>query len=265
MSSDNFIKSLNTTQSALQRNFAKLSSGKRITSAADDPAGLAIAAVLDAVDVGLAQGSRNSSYAVSAVAVADSALEQVSNISSRLQELATQAANGTVSDSQRSALNKEFQQLTQEAQRIGATTEFNGRSLLSGDSISAQVGTDGAASSQISVSGVDLSGLLASLTSSAIDSVDGARNALSSLSDFASNVSSARSNLGSSDARLQVAAENSDAARIPVAAGKARIEDINIAEEAAALVSNQIIQNKQAALSAQSDNLIKSIALKLLS
>ncbi|NDC38667.1 MAG: hypothetical protein EBZ48_11525 [Proteobacteria bacterium] len=264
MSSDSFIRSLNISQAELQKNFHKLSSGKRITSAADDPAGLAIAAVLNAVEVGLSQGGRNSSYASSAISIADSALEQVSTISSRLQELATQSANGTLSDSQRGALNAEYQQLTQEAQRIGAATDFNGQSLLTGNSMSVQVGADGSSSSQITIGGVDLNAMLSSLTSSAIDSVDGARNVISALQDFTSNVSSARSSLGASDARLQVAAENNNAARIPVAAARAQIEDINVAEVAAELVRRKILADEDTALSAHGDKLQRSLARKLL-
>jgi flagellin-like hook-associated protein FlgL len=71
--------------------------------------------------------------------------------------------------------------------------------------------------------------------------------------------------MGASDARLQIAAENNDAARIPIAEGRARIADINIAEEAAAFVRNQILQDESTALEAQSKNLQSSIALKLLS
>jgi flagellin len=267
MSSDSFSSNRSSTlnKAALQKSFEKLASGVRITAASDDPAGLAIVAALDAVQVQLSAGSRNSGYASSALSVADSALAQVSNISVRLQELATQASNGTLSDEQRGALDQEFQQLTQEAQRIGASTEFNGQSLLSGSSLTVQVGTDGSSQSQISVGGVDLAGLLSSLTSSAINSVDGARNALAAISDFSSSVSSARADLGASDSRLLVAAENNAAALIPLAEAESRIMDVNVAEEAANLVRRKILDNQNAALGAQSTKLISSIALKLLS
>jgi flagellin len=95
--------------------------------------------------------------------------------------------------------------------------------------------------------------------------VDGARNALAAISDFSSSVSSVRADLGASDSRLLVAAENNAAALIPLAEAESRIMDVNVAEEAANLVRRKILDNQNAALGAQSTRLISSIALKLLS
>ena len=91
-------------QSKLNDVFAKLASGTRIRKASDDPAGLSVAAQLDAVATTLSQGSRNAADSQSALEIADSAISQISDISGRLQELATQAASGTLSDDQRQTL-----------------------------------------------------------------------------------------------------------------------------------------------------------------
>jgi flagellin len=125
-SSDPFGRSgANSLSKALQGQktaMDRLSSGKSINKASDNPAGLAVLSQLDASVVSLGQASRNISDSSSALAIADGASGQIQDMTGRLQELATQAANGTISDSQRGALQQEFSALTQEIQRVGKTT-----------------------------------------------------------------------------------------------------------------------------------------------
>ena len=131
-------KSFNDSIKNLEKSYQKLSSGKRINTASDDAAGLAIASDLASSVQISSQGRRNLGDATSAISIADNAFGSLSDIGNRLTELATESANGTLSDSQRTSLNNEFSQLTQEAQRITSTTQFNGKSLLNAsDGISA--------------------------------------------------------------------------------------------------------------------------------
>ncbi len=256
-------KSLNDTQNKLQKNFAKLSSGKRINSASDDAAGLAIAESLAADAVVLGQANRNIGDAQSAISIADGAIEQVSNISTRLQELATEASNGTLSDSQRTSLNNEFQALTQEAQRIGSTTQFNGQSLLSGSSITVQAGDGSGPTSQISTNSIDVGTLVSSLASQAIDTAAGAQNALAAVQNFASSLTDARSNFGAVSSRLEVASSNNDSKRTNTISAESRIRDVDVADAAAENVSLRIRQQASTAVSAQA-NLTTSRVLDLL-
>ena len=131
---------------ALSRTFERLSSGQRINRASDDAAGLAIADALRAESRIFNQGVRNLNDGISLFNIADSAVENLSGIMTRLEELAEQSANGTYGVQQRKALDAEAQALSKEYFRISKTTKFNGRRLLSGDfdkvNLQAGVGTN---------------------------------------------------------------------------------------------------------------------------
>lgn len=118
--------------SALSRIYERLSSGQRINVASDDAAGLSITSSLTLRARVFTQGIRNLNDGLSALNIADSAVEQLSGIVIRLQELAERAANGTFSAKQRNALDAEAQALSKEYFRISASTGFNGRDLLNG-------------------------------------------------------------------------------------------------------------------------------------
>ena len=110
----------------------KLSSGKRITKAADDAAGLAISTNLEAQTKGLRQATRNANDGISLVQTAEGGLAETSNILIRLRELSIQSASDTVGDNERGLLEKEYQQLSKEIDRISESTAFNGTQLLNG-------------------------------------------------------------------------------------------------------------------------------------
>ena len=125
-------RNLDRTQMGLQKSMSRLSSGLRITSASDDAAGLAISESLRAQVRSLQQASRNAGDGVSLLQTAEGALNEVSGVLIRMRELATQSSNGTLTATQRGSLHKEFSQLRSEIDRIGDSTEFNGRKLLEG-------------------------------------------------------------------------------------------------------------------------------------
>src|SRR5690606_30583278 len=136
-------RNLKATTSKQEAEFAKLSSGKRITKSADDAAGLAIAKKIEAETRGLKVAGRNANDAISMVQVAEGGLNETSNILTRLRELSVQAASDTIGDAERGYLSMEYEQLVQESDRISKTTNFNGISLLDGqgDQLDFQVGT----------------------------------------------------------------------------------------------------------------------------
>ena len=117
---------------SLDTSFQRLSSGFRINSAADDAAGLQISNRLTSQIQGLDQAIRNASDGVSLIQTAEGALDESTNILQRMRELSIQAANGIYSDTDRAALDAEFQQLLDELDRIAETTSFNGQKLLDG-------------------------------------------------------------------------------------------------------------------------------------
>ncbi len=137
-------RNLNNSQSMLSVSLQRLSSGMRINSAKDDAAGLAISERFSAQIRGLDQARRNANDGISLAQVAEGALQSSGDILQRIRELAVQAANATNSAGDRSAINSEVQQLSQELQRIATSTEFNGKKLLDGTFTSAnfQVGAN---------------------------------------------------------------------------------------------------------------------------
>jgi flagellin len=118
------------TGSGLQKTLFRLSSGSRINSGADDAAGLAIADGLQANITGLTQSARNANDGVGQLQVADGALAQVTTLLNRAVTLATESATGTVSNTQRTALDSEFTAIKAEIDRIGTTTNFNGTAVF---------------------------------------------------------------------------------------------------------------------------------------
>lgn len=134
---------------ALSKAMEQLSTGRKINSAADDAAGLAISTRMSTQIIGLEQSIQNASDAISMVNTAEGAMDEMTNLLQRMRELALQAANGTTDAADRSYLNKEYQNLYAEIDRIADNTEWNGRTILnnqangSGSSLVAfQVGMD---------------------------------------------------------------------------------------------------------------------------
>src|SRR5438477_10297812 len=121
---------LSITGGNLQKTLFRLSSGSRINTGADDAAGLAIADGLHANITALTQSSRNANDGVGKLQVADGALAQVTTLLNRAVTLATESANGTLSDAQRAPLQAEFASIAKEIDRIGATTNFNGQQVF---------------------------------------------------------------------------------------------------------------------------------------
>lgn len=249
----------------MNNSLERASSGKRINRAKDDAAGLAIAAQLAASATVSLQGSRNISYAQSAIQIGDSAMAEVSNITMRMQELATQSASGALGDSERATLNAEFTALSQEANRIVATTQFNGVNLLQGGGFSVQVGGDSSADSQISVGGVDSSSITTTLASLDISSQAGAQAAIDQINQSIQNLAAARGTLGAASKQLEFANNNNLSKAENETAARSRIEDADIAAEAAFSTAARIRTQTSSALLAQAGRLNADTVQKLLS
>ncbi|MCB0321145.1 MAG: flagellin FliC, partial [Bdellovibrionales bacterium] len=155
IASINAQRALDSSSRGLQTAFERLASGLRINRAMDDAAGLAIAENLRA-DARIASvAMRNASDGISIISITDGAISSITNVLTRLAELAEQSANGVYGNGQRSAIQLEFTALMSEVERIAMTTEFNGLNLLSGGSgVTFQVGFDGTSVSQVAYSGV---------------------------------------------------------------------------------------------------------------
>lgn len=260
-------RNLKLSTASQEAEFAKLSSGKRITKSADDAAGLAIASKIGAETKGLRVASRNANDAISLVQVAEGGLNETSNILTRLRELSVQAASDTVGDTERGYLSLEYEQLVQEADRISRTTQFNGRTLLrgEGDTMKFQVGAFGnednviefdAAATDASAESLGISGTNIRDKEDALENLERIDSAINKVSAFRANFGSIQSRLSSTINNLDTAIINQDAAR-------SRIEDLDVADSTAKLVSAQIKNAAGTATLAQANSFGNS-ALRLI-
>ena len=250
------------TQNALLRAFAQVSSGYRIASAADDAAGLATASGIAASVTEISQASRNVSDSTSALSIADGALMQVSEISTRMQELATMAANGTLTDEQRGALQTEYAALSEEIQRIGATTSYNGKNLLDGSSLTAQIGS---ASQTLTVNGVNLQSLSSAVTSQDISTQAGAQAAMSAIDQFSQDLTTQRTGtIGSAMSRLDSIQNNLSNQSITYSSALSQIRDADLSSAVVDLTRAKVLQQYQVALFQQASILQASTRLSIL-
>jgi flagellin len=258
---------LNKTQGGLNQAIRRLSSGLRINQASDDAAGLAIADRLERDQRVAGQAVRNANDGLSALAVGEQALGTDTDILTRLSELATEAATGTVSDAQRSAIQQEFTALLSEIDRISATTVFNGVQLLSaGTTVTLQIGLDNSANSQISFSSVDasVSGILGVTASQiAVSTQAAAQAALAFLASGIAQVAQTRGSIGAVESRLLTAISNLQVAQQNFQEAEGRIRDADVAAESANLAKSEVLQQAGAAVLAQA-NQLPNLALKLL-
>jgi flagellin len=161
----NAQRNLNNSQGALQTSLARLSSGLRINSARDDAAGLAVSQRLGAQIKSLNQAMRNANDGISMLQTAEGAMDEMQNILTRMKELGTQAANGTIGSTERGFINTELVELRDEIQDIASRTNFNGQNLLTGSlstsvnagSTETNVGTAVVAATGTSVTALDVS------------------------------------------------------------------------------------------------------------
>jgi flagellin len=267
----NAQRNLSTSTDSLKTSLQRLSSGKRVNSAADDPAGLAISQTMTMQINGNNQGIRNANDGISMAQTAEGALGQIQNNLQTIRQIAVQAANGTVSDTNRSQLQTEVDQLTQEISRIVQTTNFNGTMLLSGGaSITFQVGASGMADNQVVASGLDLTtGMNSYATSlSATGTINittsaGASGVLSALDSDINTISNDRSQLGAVQNRFQAVVANMANYVQNLQDSRSRIVDTDFASETANLTSNQILQQAGTAILSQA-NQVPQAALSLL-
>jgi len=268
IASQSVQKNLKQVSMKTDSSLEKLSSGKRITKSADDAAGLAIATNLEAQTKGLRQATRNANDGISLIQTAEGGLNEVSNILVRMRELTIQSASDTVGENERGFLDKEYQQLLTEVDRISDSTTFNGANLLNGEgsgSLDFQVGAFAGEQNKItfesgetnaSTSSIGVSGSGVAEKDSALDSIAVIDEAINTVSGQRANLGSIQSRLGSTVRNLEVQTINQDSAR-------SVIQDVDVASESAKLAANQVV--KQAGIATLSQaNALPNTALRLI-
>ena len=256
-------KNLANHSNQLQGSFARLSSGLRIVSAADDPAGLGISERMRSEIRSLQMAQRNAQDGVSLVQTAEGALAEVNSNLVRMRELAIEAANGTLSDPDRLSLDAEFGELIAEIDRIGSTTAFNGTELLDGTTANLAIQTGVDAGQTISVNLLDMQATALGINGLDITTSANASALLATMDSAIDSVVAVRGQLGASQNRLSSAMRSIATSVENLAAAESRIRDVDVAAETATLTRNQILQQASASILAQA-NTQPQIALSLL-
>lgn len=234
----------------LTKNYEHLSTGRRISRASDDAAGLSIAARLTAETRSIDQAVRNAYDGISLIQTAEGALSEVDSALIRMRELAVQAANGTLSAQDRDNLQEEFAQLQGSVDQIAQSTSFNTINLLNtSGAITLQIGPDTVAGiDTLNVSLTSITGTALSIASLSIGSVGGDTTAAIAALDTALNVvTSKRGDFGAVQNRLTQAISSLQVRSENLSAAQSRIMDVDIASETAHLTKHSILQ--QAAIS----------------
>jgi len=249
----NSQRQLSRSSEALSTSFQRLSSGLRVNSAADDAAGLQIGTRLNAQVQGLNQGARNANDGISLSQTAEGALEETSNMLQRMRVLAIQSANGSNTDSDRDALQKEFTELSAEIDRVASDTSFGGVNILDGTyDTDFQVGADANQTITLKVTtNMNSTGL--ALSDDSISTAAGAQTAIGALDDALSTVNGVRADLGAKQNRFSSTIRNLNNVAENVAASKSRIMDTDFAAESAALARNQVLQQASSSMLAQAN------------
>lgn len=261
-------RSMAGSQREINKSFAQLASGSRITKAADDAAGLSISETLKSQIRGYTQAQRNANDGMSMVQVSEGGLGEISNILTRMRELGVQAASDTVGDVERGFINKEVQQLKNEMQRIAKTTRWGDQNLLDGS------GTEYAFQVDINNDdfndriGFDASQQDATIATLGVDSFDfsqksDAREALEVLETAQRQVNGYRANLGAIQNRLISTNDNLGVAIENFSAANSRIRDTDVAQSSAELTRNNILLNASVGVLSQA-NTQGAAALKLI-
>lgn len=262
----NAQRNLDVNQAGLATVFQRLSSGLRVNTARDDAAGLAVSEGIRAFVNGSNVGIRNANDGISLANTAEAALGQVTNNLQRIREIAVQAANGTISDTQRTNLSAETAQLATEITRIIQNTSFNGNQLLSGGSnLVFQIGAQSGTTDQLTVTAQQLSAVANSISAGAglTSSQAVASATIGTIDTQLTSVTTARATFGAVTNRFEAVIANLQVYAESLTAARGRIIDADFAAETAALTRSQILQQASTSVLAQA-NALPQNALTLL-
>ena len=253
-------ESLSKTHRSLQSAMEQLATGKRINSASDDAAGLAVAAGMGSQIRGLNQAVRNANDGISMLQTAEGATNEMANILQRMRELAVQAANDTYNDDvDRAAMDTEFQGLSEEINRIATVTTWNTMSLFDdAKTFDYHVGFASSTDNKISVTTTkltndDFGASGTDLSAASVDTKTNALSALDDLDDAITDLNAARAEMGGYVNRLNFTVDNLTNISTHLSESKSRIEDADYAQASSDLAKHQVIQQAATAMLAQAN------------
>lgn len=254
------IRAANASNSAgkmLGTAMERLSTGKRINSAKDDAAGLAIATSMSAQVRGMNQGIRNANDGISLAQTAEGALDEVGNMLQRVRELAVQSASGTYQDAtDRAYMQTEVDELTAQIDQVITNTKFNGVTLFDGSTATVTIQTGANAADTVDLTMADLTSLAASggaAGSYDVSTAAGANGILATLDAELDSLSSARAGLGAGQNRLESVVNNLTDNVTNLSDARSRIEDADYSAETTAMAKAQILSQASTAMIAQAN------------
>jgi flagellin len=252
------------TERTLQTTLNRMASGLRINGAKDDAAGLAIAENLRADVVGLNQAVRNANDGIAVINVADSALQEISNLLQRAMTLSEQAASDTSGADNavsKTAINSEYSQILDEIQRIADTVEFNGSKLLagSGTTLDIQVGLGSGTEDRVTILTTAINSTSLGLARDSLLTKSGARLELEAIQSAIDGVSANRGDLGAYFNRLDHTISVITTQAENLKAAESQIRDANMAQEVVDLTKGQVLNQTGLAALAQANATSQSI------
>jgi flagellin len=250
-------RNLDINTLSLNRSVERLSSGLRVTRAADDAAGLGLSESLRAQIRSINQATRNASDGISLTQIADGAAATIGSLLARLRELSSQSASGTVGNTERSYIDQEFIALRSEIDRIAQVTEFNGQALTSGSSISFSIaiGFRSGSGNTLSLNLNDITTTSLGLNSVNVSTSANATSALANVDNAISAIATARAEYGSIQNRFEATIANLQVTSENLTAAESRIRDADIALETSIFTKNQILVQAGIATLAQANTL----------
>ena len=246
-----------STELKLAKVMGQLSSGYRINSAADDAAGLGMAKRLSAQVASYGAATRNANDAIAMTQTADGGAEQISNVLTRLRELAVQGSNGTLSASDGANLNTEFQAASKDIDRIANVTTFNGINLLAGGATPTafQVGIGSTASDTISVSfgAGDVAGL--AMGAAKVDTAANATIAIGLIDTAIDKLNTLRAGFGAGMNRMENAVSDLQSMQTNTAAALSSVQDVDVAQATGILAQTQVLAQAGESVLAQANQM----------
>jgi flagellin len=236
----------------------RLSSGKRINSAKDDAAGLAIASSMTSQIRGMNQGIRNANDGISMAQTAEGALDEVSNMMQRIRELAVQATSGTYSDDDKTNIQAEVTQLSEQITDVLANTQFNGSNLFDGSAgtsgvVTIQAGANASDTVDLTFSDLTTNAAITGVTGVDLSAATTTNAVLDTIDTGIELVNTTRATLGASQNRLESAVRNLANNAINLSDARSRIEDTDYSSETTALAKAQILGQASTAMLAQAN------------
>jgi flagellin len=261
----NATRQLDSSSRDLAVSMERLTSGKRINSAADDAAGLAVATKMTTQIMGTDQAVRNANDGISMAQTIDGAAEEMTNMIQRQRELAIQSLNGTYSSDNRTAMNAEYDALSAELTRISSTTKFNGVAVMNVSATTADihVGWEDSAADSITLTAIGGTAIATAIDAVGVATSGNAASAIAVLDAQLTVLSTARSGVGAVQNRLDHTVANLQNISENTSAARSNIEDADFAKESASLARDQVLQQAGMSMLSQSNQASQNVLMLL--